>query len=230
MKYRDVFHHPALYCIWLLICSSPAFSQTQYLHQDTSKFIIGITSQSIDLEVNDAENPFITYGQLTSGSSTELLISYQTPSRYFDNSRWGYFVEFAYKHYLLSMQDSPYNPDIEPTDLSTSAEGRFYHLTPVLFYSWGDRFIVNKGSLSRFGIGLGMGYLQADGDIIFTETDGQTHGFSLDGFGNSIIVFFDYQRDNLYVRVNGGGPSLQRGIYDYEIFDFSFDIGYIIRF
>lgn len=198
-----------------------------------SRFIIGFTAKSTDLDVQDPNNPFNVYGILTQAKNYySPLLAFYSPDRYLNpDSNWGWFVELGWKKYYLNYQSDPSNPKLDPVDLGTSAKGNFFHITPVLFYNWGDRYIGEEGGQSfKFGIGLGFGYLSAKGTIKYTETDGLDHAFNVSGFGMSINVMMDYRYNNWYVRAMGGGPAITRGGVEYEIFDFSMDFGYIFTF
>lgn len=195
-----------------------------------SRLLIGISAKDTTLSVQDPNDPFNVYGELTQFDfSYYPLLSFYTPDQYLSaNSNWGWYVEFGWKNYYLNYQSDPNNSDLDPVNLGTTASGNFFHFTPVLFYNWGDRHIGKDGGQSyKFGIGIGIGYLNAKGDIIFTETGGATHIFNISGPGTSISVMFERRIDNFYIRVVGSGPSLIRNGNEYEIFDFSADIGYI---
>lgn len=198
-----------------------------------SRMIIGFTAKSTDLDVQDPNNPFNVYGVLTQADfNYQPLISFYTPDRYLSpSSNWGWFIELGWKQYHLAYQSDPSNPDLAPVNLGTSARGNYFHLTPVLFYNWGDRYIGEDGGQSfKFGIGLGYGYLSAKGTINYTETDGLDHAFNVNGFGMAITVMMDYRYNNWYVRAIGGGPAITRNSVEYDIFDFSMDFGYIFTF
>jgi hypothetical protein len=101
----------------------------------------------------------------------------------------------------------------------------------VLFYNWGDRHIGKDGGQSfKFGIGLGIGYLAASGNVKLTETTQAIHNFDVGGLGTAINVLMEYRYNHWYTRAVGGGPYIQKGAYEYSIFDFSMDFGYIFTF
>ena len=198
-----------------------------------SRLIVGITSKNISLTIQDPEDAFTDYGVMTHADfSISPLLTFYTPDVYMNaHSRWGWFMEFGWRHYLVDHQEYPQQPDIEPVDLGTRVSGNFFHATPMFFYNWGDRYIDEQGGRSfKVGMGLGLGYLSASGDVIFTETTQETHNFNIRGPGASVVVMMDYRHDNWYWRAIGGGPILQRGLYEYSLFDFSMDMGYIHTF
>ena len=199
-----------------------------------SRLVIGITAKSTDLEVQNPDNPFDAYGLLTQpGFTFTPLLSFYTPDIYFnDHSRWGWFIDLGWKNFTLSRQEKPNGLSADlPLDLGTSVTGNFYHLTPVLFYSWGDRHIGKQGGQSfKFGVGYGVGYMQATGNIIFTETTQENHAINISGTGLAVSVLMDYRYNNWYMRALGSGPGITRRGYEYAIFDFSMDMGYIHTF
>ena len=80
------------------------------------------------------------------------------------------------------------------------------------------------------GVGRGLGYLEAKGDIIFTEKNSvQKRDIDVSGFGWAVIIVVNYQIKDFLFRIRGGGPGVMISDYDYEIFEFSFDIGYTFR-
>lgn len=198
-----------------------------------SRMIIGITAKSTDLDVEDPNDPFNVYGTLTQADFNYVpLLAFYTPDHYLKpNSNWGWFIELGWKKYHLNYQSYPSNPALDPVNLGTAARGNFFHITPMLFYNWGDRYIEDNGGQSfKFGVGLGFGYLSARGNVKYTETDNLIHDFDVSGLGMAVTVMMDYRYNNWYVRAVGGGPAITRGGVEYAIFDFSMDFGYIYTF
>jgi len=195
-----------------------------------SRLVIGISSKETQLEVRDPTNPFNEYGTLTNSLYETPLLSFYTSDIYFGNSNWGSYVEFGWRNFLLRYQTSK-ALGVDSVNLGTSANGSFLHATPVLFYNWGDHHIGKQGGQAfKFGVGIGIGYLSAKGDVIFTETTNLPHTFDVGGIGTAITVLMEYRYGNWYTRAVGGGPYIQHGPYEYNIFDFSMDIGYIYTF
>lgn len=195
-----------------------------------SRVAIGFTSKETQLDISDSKNSSTTYGTMTNSVYETPLLRFYTPDQYFGNSNWGSYVEFGWSRFQLRYQTSD-SLGSEAVDLGTSATGSFIHATPVLFYNWGERYIGEQGGQSlKFGIGLGVGYLSTSGKIKFTETNQQIHNFDVGGLGTAIVVFMEYRYNNWYSRAVGGGPYIQKGPYEYSIFDFSMDIGYIYTF
>lgn len=211
----------------LLLFMHPALAVDWHEALSGSRLVIGITSKETQLEVRDPNNAFNDYGTLTSSMYETPLLSFYTPDIYFGNSNWGSYVEFGWRSFRLHQQTSP-SLGSDPVDLGTSASGSFLHATPVLFYNWGDRSISKAGGQSfKFGIGLGVGYLGASGNVKFTETTQEIHSFDVGGLGTAINVLMEYRYKQWYARAVGGGPYIQKGSYEYNIFDFSMDFGYI---
>jgi len=166
-------------------------------------------------------------GMLTSGDSFSLFFHADTPYRYFGKSNFGYYYEMGYSPIDINQQR---DDEMGIRDLGTQVKGEYFYLTPVLFYNWGSRSVIRNFS-TKFGIGLGVGYLKADGDIVFTRNNQNTyHTIKLNDWGDSVSVLLDIRYNNWLFRTIANGPIVTRDKLDYDVFDFSSEIGYSFYF
>lgn len=116
--------------------------------------------------------------------------------------------------------------------MGTSVNGSYFFAAPVFFYNFSDRTTRNgKGHAFKFGVGVGLGYLRANGNIILTEDHSQRLlNINVDEFAHSINVLMDYQYGNFIIRARGGGPRVDDGPIEYSIFEFAMDMRYIVTF
>ena len=183
---------------------------------------VGIKSKQLDFDVSE-EGSLKTSGSLTEGSFVTQHLSINSPYHFFsENQRWGYYFEYGFGNFEMNVQNSG---DLE-VDLGTSAKGSYLYFSPVAFYNFGDSIKLKKKDSFMFGIGAGIGYLQADGNIVLTETTNQLVNFDVNGVDLSVFVVMEYLHDEWFFRAQGGGPSLTDAGFDYEIFDFSLVVGY----
>ena len=77
------------------------------------------------------------------------------------------------------------------------------------------------------GLGVGLGYLNAGGDIVFTESTQQRVEIDVSGAAIAVSLFLDYSFGHFVTRISGGLTSHTQGAYDYDAFGFSWSFGYI---
>ena len=87
-----------------------------------------------------------------------------------------------------------------------------------------------KGKSLKFGIGVGVGYLEVEGDIILTNLeDGsqEKHDFdvSTDPIDLAAFVMMDVRYNKWLLRISGGGPWIvnwnDEDGYEFGLFDIS---------
>lgn len=185
---------------------------------------IGVALKSLDLDVYDAGsiNP---NGTLTEGEYFTYSLSLNSPYKFFsENSRFGYYIEYAYSKFEMNSQ--LINNQSTEVDLGTGVDGNYFSVTPVVFYNYFDSIRARKKDALIVGLGIGIGYLDAIGDIQFTETDNQIHDVDVNDFDISISIFLEYQHNDWFLRISSSGPDVTSGNFDYTISDFSMVFGY----
>lgn len=125
----------------------------------------------------------------------------------------GYFYGFDVGYFDISTQEV----NDETIDLGTSVKGTYAHLTPTVYY---DFFHREPKSSLVVGIGLGIGYLEADGDAILTRTSTKDHvSINISDVHLSIGVYTEYVKNGWVFKAYGYGPDIRNGSYNYLMTD-----------
>lgn len=179
------------------------------------------------LEVRD-QDTLESLGILVEDIDYTLALDMGTPNRYFGESRFGYHYRFGFSHFGMGEQEIMVMGDPTNVDLGTSANGIFFYATPMVFYTRGDKNIIDgKGKSMKAGLGVGIGYLEAQGDIILTNAGNILHEFDIHSTPVSAAFSFlvDYRKDNWVGVFHVGGPVVKDNGYNYNLFDFSIQLG-----
>jgi len=197
---------------------------------------LGVTFSQVRLIVEKYENgSIVSDGKLKSETDYSPFINIGSPYRYFGKTKFGYNIQLTYSSFNVDKQEIG-NDELK--DHGTSANGYFIYGMPVFFYNVGDKYLNNgKGKSIKFGVGVGLGYLVTDGDIILENTkDGSQEDHSFD-YRTDLVdiaayVLTDIRINKLIVRIRGGGPQTIENVvdgYGYGLFDFSIAIGYFFE-
>lgn len=182
----------------------------------------GITFSLIDFDVYN-KGSTNTNGTLSEDFSLSPFVTLASPYTFIGNSNWGWFIEYSLSSFQLNQQLI----DIDLVDLGTSVKGYYAFVTPTLFYSFSGRHTGSEhGNTIIVGLGAGVGYLNATGDIIFTETTQQRIDFDVSGMAEAVLLYVDYRRGNFVTRLNTGLTGLTEGNLDYDATSFSLSFGY----
>lgn len=182
----------------------------------------GISANSVDIDVYN-EGSTNTNGTLSEEFSYTPYIILGSPYKYFGESNWGGLMEYSFSTFNLSQQ----TVNEELVDLGTSVKGYDLFVTPTVFYSFfGQNASVKYDHTLITGLGVGIGYLKATGDIIFTESTRERHEIDVSGPGLAVSIFIDYRIGNFSTRISGGGTTYTQDNLEYDAFAFSWDFGY----
>ncbi len=194
---------------------------------------IGVTASQVDLEVDKYEDGSkVSGGTLSTDISYAPFITAGSKYRYLGSTKFGYNIQITFSGFRVDKQDLG-GDDLE--DVGTSAKGYFVYALPVLFYNFGDKtFKAGKGKSLKFGIGVGLGYLEAKGDIILEDLDDGTqekHKFdvSTDPVDLAAFVMMDIRYNKWLLQIRGGGPwimNFDQDGYEFGLFDFSMSLAY----
>ena len=183
----------------------------------------GISVNSIDFDVYNEGNTSPN-GTLSEEFSYSPIIILGSPYKYFGESNWGGLMEYSFSTFQLNQQ----LVNDELVDLGTSVKGYYVFVTPTLFYSFFERNPRDKYDQTLItGLGVGLGYLKATGDIIFTETTQELHEIDVNRAALAISLFVDYRIGNFVTRISGGLTSYTKNNFDYDAFVFTWDFGYV---
>ena len=206
---------------FILASMSNANAENDY-GADAYEINVGLSLKTLDLDVYD-EGSLNYNGSMTEGMYTTYYLSLNSPYKFFsEDSQLGYYFEYGYSSFKMGLQ----NTNISEEDLGTQVEGEYVYVAPVVFYNFGDSIKSKKKDALLLGLGIGVGYLQAKGDVIFTETDNQLFDVDVSGVDIAIVIIMEYQHNEWFLRIQSSGPDVTKGGYDYTISDFSMIFGY----
>jgi len=183
----------------------------------------GVTLRSTDFDVYN-KGSTDTNGTLSEDFSYWPFIMLGSPYKYFGESSWGGLMEYSFSVFELDQQ----LVNDELVDLGTSVKGYYAFATPTVFYSFTGQKPHGKYDQTLIaGLGIGLGYVNASGDIIFTETTQQRLDIDVSGAALAISLFVDYRFGNFVTRISGSGTTYTKGAFDYDAFGFMWSFGYI---
>jgi len=165
---------------------------------------------------------------MTEGMYITYLLRAGSPYILNESKKFGYYFETGISDFSMSKQ----NTDGIEKNLGTSVKGRFWYITPMAIYIFGPTPKGEQELSLLTGLGVGIGYLDAEGDMFLTE-DGSNeyHKVDTSGLDIAVNVMMEAHYGKWISRIHGGGPILDdaRG-NSYAIFNFAWDIGYNFTF
>lgn len=219
-------HAGRVFLLLLVIIALPATSRGDTLVESllsSYRLTPGITVRSIDFDVYNKGSSDAN-GTLSEGFSYWPVIMLGSPYKYFGESNWGGLMEYSFSGFELNQQ----LVNDELVDLGTSVKGYYAFVTPTVFYSFTGQMPHGKYDQTVItGLGVGLGYLNGSGDIIFTETTQQRIDIDVSGAALAVSLFVDYRFGNFVTRISGGLTSHTEGAYDYDALGFAWSFGYI---
>jgi len=199
---------------------------------------LGVTFSQVDLDVDKFENGSkVSGGTLSTDISYAPYINIGSPYKYFGNTKFGYNIQLSYSSYNVDKQELKNDDDLKDHD--TSANGYYIYGMPVFFYNLGDKYLKDgKGWSVKFGVGVGLGYLSAEGDIILEDlNDGSQEKTSFDVQTDPVdlaaFVLTDIRLNNFLVLIRGGGPWIinhEENGNEFGLFELSIVLGYSFYF
>lgn len=230
-----------VFLVFLSIVIMPAVSFSDESQKDEKQhwysgiiLDIGVTLSQIQFDVDKYEDGSkVSGGTLSTEISYAPFITAHGRSRYLGGTKFGYNIQITFSGFRVDKQD--FNDD-DLEDVGTSAEGYYVYALPVFFYNIGDKGLKNgKGKSLRFGIGIGLGYLEAEGDILLEDLDGGTqekYDFDVrtDPVDLAAFVIMDARYNKWLLQIRGGGPWIvnwdQGDSYEFGLFDISMSLAY----
>jgi len=184
---------------------------------DAWNFTLGLSIKQLSLDVYEI-NKTDPEGILTQDFTIAPELGLESGITYFTNSYWGYKYAINFGAFEMNTQEVA----LQDIDLNTSADGYFLYAMPVLVYD----FLKNKNDQHLLlGVGFGIGYLNASGNIVLTESSPQiTHNFDFSELTVSYGVYFDYSVNSWSYNISLYGPEVIDQNYEYNLFNFSMTI------
>lgn len=204
------------------------------LPEDSQYYSIDIllTHSSDFFDVYESSDDIDPIGSFYGNENNSVTIGLNLPYHYAGNSNFGYYFNYKFNRFNIDTQDTTItSSDVHEMDLGTSVTGYNIYATVSGFYNFGDKIIENDDDSSfKIGLGIGVGYLKADGDIILTELATQPKiDIGISDFGFNYGIFFDYRYGPWVFRIDTFGTSVKQGEYYFEDISQSFQIGYSFK-
>lgn len=190
------------------------FSSTTTMANDAQwKYSLGLSFSQLSLDVYE-KGKTDPEGILTDDFLIMPLFGIESNVKNLYYGGWGYRYVFNLGPFKMKTQEV----DLEDVDLGTSAKGYFAYAMPVLVYDFlGDKV----DSSLVVGLGVGIGFLEARGDIIFTEANPQTrHNFKFSEMTYAYGLFFEHEFNDFSYGFSLYGPEVIKGDYEYNLFNF----------
>jgi len=177
----------------------------------------GISAGSIAFGVKDNNGSLLGEMKEELGANVYLATRFKQNDGLWDN--WGYFLEAGLGSYNINTQAV----DEEFVNLGTKINGKYAYLTWILYYK--HRF---KGdAYFAYGLGAGIGYLSADGNVKLTEVSGEpTVNIDLSDVSASGGLYMEYFRSKWFVRLAAYGPSFTEEPYEFGVSEAKVIYGY----
>jgi len=188
-----------------------------FANDNAWNYSIGLSLKQLSLDIYE-KGQTDPEGILTDDFRVLPELGLESYITYFSNSSWGYKFVVNLGWFKMTTQEVA----LEDVNLGTSAEGYFLYAMPVGVYEF---FKEKENSSLLVGVGLGVGYLNASGDIIFTESSPQTrHEFNFSELTYAYGLFLEYVRDSWSYSISLYGPEISKGDYEYNLFDFGMTV------
>lgn len=187
------------------------------------RYTIGLSAFTGEFNVFDnGKSP--AAGTLVGDYVISPYIQVGSPYRFFDNSGMGFYMEYDFTTFKFNEQAFS-NGDF---DIGTSVNGYSIFATPTLILSLSDYQNDKEQNQSLIiGTGIGLGYLKASGDIIYTETTQERKNINISGAAISIVVFVNLEINQFATRMAIDINSAVRGDTEYQYYKYTFNVGYI---
>lgn len=221
--------------IFRLIIFVFVFSSTNALASDTSEnnwnYSIGLAAKQLSLEVSEKDRSH-TAGILTEDFLIVPELGVESIVNYFSDTSWGYKYAFNFSFFEMKTQEveveTAEGKELKDVNLGTSAKGYYLYAMPVGVYD----FLKNTPDSSLLvGIGVGLGYLNARGDIILTEATPQTrHSFAFSELSFSVGLLLEFKANSWSFNINAYAPAVSDAGYDYQLNEVNISIRKMFSF
>jgi len=177
----------------------------------------GISLGSIGFQVNDKNGQLLGELKEDLGENIYLATRFKQNDGLWD-SNWGYFMELGFGSYNIHTQEV----DKEIINLGTDINGKYAYLTWVLYY----KHLLKNDAYMAYGLGLGLGYLHAEGDVKLTEVNGEpTINVDVSDVSGSTGFYVEYHRKKWFGRLVIYGPKFTEEPYEFGVAEAKLIVG-----
>jgi len=178
----------------------------------------GIAFKQVLLDISDT-NTTNTVALLEGDLIPWPFLSFQSPTRYFGESRFGWLMEYGLSGFNIDKQSEPFST-VKATDRGTSAKGWFLYAMPNLTWDASENF--------RVGMGLGGGIMSVKGDaLIYDPFPTETRiKYDLTELTWGGYFLTEYVMGNFMIGLHAGVLIAEKDPYDYSVSDASLILAY----
>jgi hypothetical protein len=178
----------------------------------------GIAFKQILLDISD--NKTLKTVALLEGDLVPWpFLSFQSPTRHFGESRFGWLMEYGLSGFNIDEQSEPFTTD-EATDIGTAAKGWFVYAMPTITWDASESF--------RVGLGLGGGIMSVKGDALiydpFPTVTRIKYDFTEFTYGAYFLT--EYVVGNFMIGLHSGVLIAEKDPYDFSVGDTSLILAY----
>jgi hypothetical protein len=192
---------------------SPVNEAVKYLRSN-----FGIAFKQILLDISDT-NTLKTVALLEGDLIPWPFLSFQSPARYFGESRFGWLMEYGLSGFNIDEQSEPFSKT-DATDRDTAAKGWFLYAMPTLTWDASKNF--------RMGLGMGGGIMSVKGDALiydpFPTVTRIKYDFTEFTYGAYFLT--EYVVGNFMIGLHSGVLIAEKDPYDFSVGDTSLILAY----
>jgi len=176
---------------------------------------VGIEGGFKSLSVIEQSTDNDQLAQMTRGLSLFPSVVISSNETYiWDDQNWGYNVQVNGGWYSMDKQQV----NEQATQLGTHVKGFSIYAVPVGYYHF------NKGVVDdwtyKLGLGVGLGWVNLDGDTQLTKTNhplsGQTISIDTSGFGTAIGIYFEAKYKSHSIVLQNNAPQISDSDFYYQ--------------
>ena len=170
---------------------------------------VGVSIGSIGFEVKNKNGHLLGEMKEDLGENIYLATRFKQNDGLWDTN-WGYLMEFGFGSFNIHTQ----SVDQEIVNFNTDVNGKYLYLTWILYY----KHRLKSDAYFSYGLGLGVGYLDAEGDVKLTEEIGEPIvDVNVSDISGSTGFYIEYQREKWFMRLVSIGPRFTEEPYEFGI-------------